>query len=135
MNWAFNKISDDAAAQELLDGNIDFSYNLVHNNVPSDAFTVDFTSVSLIDPTVVAAYAMAHNNTSFDTPSLIGLTNPFDFADPGLLPATGSPALTGANFAGPDFNGFFTKVPYRGAFGTDNWMKGWASFYPVTINY
>jgi hypothetical protein len=45
-----------------------------------------------------------------------------------MLPATGSPALTGAAFAGDLTNSFFTATTYRGAFGTTNWMAGWTNF-------
>ena len=63
------------------------------------------------------------------------LTDPFNLATPNMLPATGSPALTGAAFAGDLTNAFFSSTTYRGAFGTTNWMAGWTSFsFPKGAN-
>ena len=49
------------------------------------------------------------------------------------LPKPGSPALTGASFAGMD--AFFSATTYRGAFGNTNWTSGWSSFTPKTNTY
>jgi hypothetical protein len=52
-----------------------------------------------------------------------------------MLPAAGSPALTGAVFAGDLTNSFFSSTTFRGAFGTTNWMAGWTSFnFPKGAN-
>jgi hypothetical protein len=129
------KFGDDFAAQHLLDGTTEFGYNLAHSNNPGEAFTIDINNVYSVDSAVVNTYAFAHGNKRYDSPSLISLTDPFNFTSPGLLPKAGSDALTGANFDGSDYGAFFTKVNYRGAFGTDNWMSGWTNFYPVITNY
>jgi hypothetical protein len=129
------KFGDDAAAQHLLDGSTEFSYNLAHSNRPGEAFTTDMNNVFSIDSTFVNTYAFGHNNSRYDTPLEISLADPFNFSTPGLLPKSGSPALTGANFSGTDYSSFFKAVNYRGAFGTDNWMKSWTNFYPVTTDY
>lgn len=129
------KFSDDAAAGHLLNGTTAFSNNLVHSNIPEEAFTIDPNNVFSIDAAFVNSYALNHHNTSYKTPDLLSLTDPFNFKLPGLLPIAGSPALGDANFDGADFNSFFEKVTYRGAFGSINWMEGWTNFYPVTINY
>lgn len=51
---------------------------------------------------------------------------------PTVLPATGSPLLSGANFTG--LQGF-DAVTFRGAFGTTNWTTGWAEWNPLTKEY
>ncbi|RNI33197.1 T9SS C-terminal target domain-containing protein [Rufibacter immobilis] len=48
------------------------------------------------------------------------------------LPQTGSPALTGASFAG--LTGF-EEVAYIGAFGTTNWTTGWTNWDPQNTDY
>jgi hypothetical protein len=53
------------------------------------------------------------------------LSAPSEGALPVLTPAAGSPALSG--FVDPG-DAFFEKVAYRGAFGADNWLEGWANF-------
>ena len=43
---------------------------------------------------------------------------------------------TGAAFTNPKLaDAFFTKITYRGAFGTTDWTDGWAEFNPVTRAY
>jgi hypothetical protein len=81
----------------------------------------------------VEAKALADGNTKHASPSEINLTNPFNLTNPNFLPAAGSPALSGASFTG--LGSFFTNTTFRGAFGTDNWMSGWASFTPQTNVY
>lgn len=50
------------------------------------------------------------------------------------LPATGSPLLTAASFAGA--SNFFDAVPYIGAFAPGNdWAKGWTNFNPNNTDY
>ena len=47
-----------------------------------------------------------------------------------------SPALTGAVFTDAKVtDAFFTKVAYKGAFGTEDWTTGWANFNPQTMAY
>lgn len=45
-------------------------------------------------------------------------------ANPDFSLIDGSPALTGADFSDEEYSSFFTKVPFKGAIGTDNWAKG-----------
>nr|WP_294940800.1 hypothetical protein [uncultured Mucilaginibacter sp.] len=131
------RIGDDGAAQKMLTRRIDFSYNLMHNTDPAELYTIDQNVVGSIDPGDVRTFVTAptRNNTAYGTPDLIGLADPFNFAKPGLLPNSNSPALIGANFAGTDYSTGFETVTYRGAFGTQNWMEQWTNFYPVTTTY
>lgn len=55
------------------------------------------------------------------------LENAFDLLAPSFLPKAGSPALTGG--ATPPNDGFFdTSATYVGAFGTEDWTKGWTAY-------
>ncbi|MFD0939487.1 hypothetical protein [Pedobacter boryungensis] len=48
----------------------------------------------------------------------------------------GSAAASGAAFTNAKVAGsFFDKVTYKGAFGTDDWTAGWASFNPQALAY
>jgi len=50
---------------------------------------------------------------------------------PDLTPLSGSPALSGADFSGPDFsNSFFAQTSYRGAVSGSNWaaQSAWADW-------
>ena len=61
-----------------------------------------------------------------------GLTS-LDNVNPQPWPQTGSPLLTGANFSNAP--AFFSKVAYKGAFGTDNWTSCWCEFDPQNADY
>lgn len=70
---------------------------------------------------------------SADLASLLLNTNTSSV--PSFLPQTGSLLLTGATTGGKLTSTFFTTVPFRGAFGTDDWTKGWTNFAPQTTDY
>jgi len=62
--------------------------------------------------------------------SLISLTSP------SLLPASGSPLLSGASFTNTRLtDSFFTPTAYRGAFGTEDWTSGWCNWDPQNTVY
>ena len=56
-------------------------------------------------------------------------------ATPTLLPGAGSPLLTGAIWDGKGADAFFKKETFRGAFGPEDWTKGWANFDPQNTDY
>ncbi len=67
---------------------------------------------------------------TISTLATIGFTDATTF---NFLPKAGSPLLNGADFTGAD--AFFTATSYRGAFGTNDWTKGWANFDPQNADY
>lgn len=72
--------------------------------------------------------------------SLLLNTANFTPTAPNFVPQSGSPLLTGAVTGGrltltPLASAFFSPVTYRGAFGTDNWISGWANLNPQTTDY
>ncbi len=79
-----------------------------------------------------AARNNAHNLTVADVigSSLISLTSP------DLLPAAGSPLLSGASFTNSRLTDtFLTPTTFRGAFGTVNWTSGWCNWNPQNTVY
>ena len=61
---------------------------------------------------------------------------PLNLSNPSVLPQSGSPLLSGADFTSANLQGgFFTNVNYRGAFGTNNWTQGWTNFDPQNTDY
>ena len=72
---------------------------------------------------------------STDLPQLLLNPATFSLDAPNLLPQTGSSLLTGAVTGGKLANMFFAAVPYKGAFGTDNWLAGWTNFSPQNTDY
>jgi hypothetical protein len=70
------------------------------------------------------------NGRKFTTNAEVGLVDPFNLTSPNFLPASGSPALSGA--ATPPNDGFFdVSATFVGAFGATDWTAGWADFTPT----
>jgi len=104
----------------------EFKNNLLHAN----AATYKIGSVTVAGATDVAVKTKAEASATITLAAAADakITDPFNLTSPNLLPASGSPALTGAAFAGDLTNSFFSSTTYRGAFGTTNWMAGWTNF-------
>ncbi|GAA4903322.1 hypothetical protein [Mucilaginibacter defluvii] len=71
------------------------------------------------------------------------ITDPYKFSSdyanagtPNFTVIADKAAATGALFTATKLtNDFFTKVEYRGAFGTENWAAGWTNFDPQKTAY
>ena len=120
-----------ATAEAYKNGESLFKNNLVH--ALASAYKVDAAAEAVITAAAVKTKAEAEGNITYAAANDIMLEAPFNWDAPNYLPKTGSPALTGAVFTGLD--AFFTSVAYRGAFGTTNWLTGWANFTPQTNVY
>jgi hypothetical protein len=101
-------------------GNTNPDKNFSHNLV--QAFTNVGSSFPVSGCGVVGSTLSYSGGNANDN---ILLIDPFG-ATPDYRPQTGSPALTNA----PDFSCLtgFEPVSYRGAFGADNWLAGWAKY-------
>lgn len=108
--------------------------NFKHNIVAGNSVTMDAVYGSGSSILVPSTYFSA-NNSSLTEPSDLMLTDPYNRLNPNLVPATGSPCLSGADFTG--LTGF-DVVTYRGAFGSNNsnrWDEGWANYDPQGTVY
>lgn len=71
----------------------------------------------------------SYSNGIYTNNSEIGLTAPFNYANPDFNPTAGSPAAGGASFSHPKLTNGFSAVSYKGACGVgDTWWKGWSKF-------
>lgn len=104
----------------------EFKNNLLHANASS--YRIGSVTVAGATADAVKTKAEGSATVTLAAAADAKLTDPFNLASPNLLPAAGSPALTGAAFAGDLTNTFFTSTTYRGAFSTTNWMAGWTNF-------
>lgn len=78
----------------------------------------------------------SRNNQVMATNDMLQITNPFSLTAPNFLPISGSPLLGGALFTNTRLtSSFFTKVNYRGAFGTSSWIADWCNFDPQNTDY
>jgi hypothetical protein len=85
---------------------------------------------------IAAYYTAASRGNSINTQAEIIGANLISLTNPSVLPAAGSPSLTGASFTNSRLtDAFFTPVTYRGAFGTTNWTTGWCNFDPQNTLY
>jgi hypothetical protein len=108
-----------------------FRNNMVHALV--DPYKVDASAGGVITAAEVKTKVEGLGTTTYTNANDIMLEAPFNWDAPNFMPKAGSPALSGASFSGMDV--FFNTVTYRGAFGTTNWLTGWASFTPQTNAY
>ena len=84
----------------------------------------------------VAGWFTANGNTSLAQNSELGVVDGFNLLSPNFTLAGGSTLASGADFGDADLNDpFFTSVPYRGAFGTENWTSGWCNWDPQNTPY
>ncbi len=60
-------------------------------------------------------------------------TNAFNLTGPNAMPNTGSTLLDATKAA--TLPAGFEAAPFRGAFGTTNWMAGWTNFDPQNTDY
>jgi len=116
-----------------------FKFNLVNADIPDRAFTYDEgpTGIVIIPDLIVAKYATETSDIEKEAVNRNSIIMPIDdlkiqdlsSATPNLMPMTGAASLTGADFSDPEYSSFFTSVAFRGALGTDNWIKGnWISW-------
>jgi len=74
----------------------------------------------------------ASGNTRLATTADVKLNDPFNLTNPDFKPASGSPALSGADFTNTRLtDAFFTATTFRGAFGSgERWDARWANYNP-----
>lgn len=118
-------------AQAYKDGITEFKNNLVH--AINNPYAVAGGAETVLTAAEFKAKAESEGCLTFATIDEIKLSNPLYSTTPNFLPANGSPALSGADFAG--LPNFFTAVTYRGAFGNDNWTAGWTNWDPQNTAY
>jgi hypothetical protein len=123
------QFESDSTAESYLNGKSIFRHNLVH--AVADPYRVNATS--LTNAADVRSKAESESCISYANPADIQLEDPFNLSAPNFLPKAGSPALTAdTSFAGTSG---LSRVGYRGAFGSGNWMQGWTSFTPQSNIY
>jgi len=125
-------IESNSSYNDYMAGISIFRNNLVHAVTAPYKLGSDVT-VSGASAAAIQAKAEADGCQTFTSAEDIKLSSPFFSASPDFLPQTGSPALTGASFTG--LGNFFTRVNYKGAFGSADWTKGWANWDPAATVY
>jgi len=123
-------IEQDATLNDYYTNNLsEFKNNLVHAN--SNPYRSGNTA--LVTAAQIQTKAESEGCITYADAAGIMLTSPFYSTTPNFLPATGSPALTGASFTG--MNSFFSNTAYRGAFGTTDWTATWTNWDPQNKAY
>lgn len=123
----------------LIDGaaceaNCDANELKVKNCVYSGTTTL--TAVASGSTWDVATWFTNNGNTSYTDNSELGVIDGFNQSGPNFTLSGGSPLNTGADFTDGDLGAsFFQSVPYRGAFGTEDWTAGWCNWDPQNTTY
>jgi hypothetical protein len=116
----------------LADDHAEFRSNLVQADTTARTFCWDQVTAVVADPELTIFETNSVNKDSVIVASAdMKLKAMYATGAPDLTPATGSPALSGADFTGVDFtNSFFNQVTYRGAIGSANWavQSNWADW-------
>ena len=108
--------------------------SVVSHSYPDNPMTAEDRAAMIAEAiSLVRTKVESDGNQILDSRDAVALTAPFNFTAPNFVPAAGSPALTGASFAGMD--SFFTTVDYKGAFGATDWTAGWTNFNPKAASY
>jgi hypothetical protein len=107
-----------------------FKNNLVH------AMTKPFLSRdnSVFTDSTLTAKGLTDGNVLLTSSANAQLSNIANLNAPNFMPATGSPALSGAVFTGLDAT-FFSTTTFRGAMGNTDWTQGWTNWNPQTKVY
>ena len=120
-------IESDKAANFYKNGDSQFKNNIVASYAASF-----LTNATTLTTTEMQTKALADGCVVFtDGNTSVKLGNPFNLLTPSFMPATGSPALSGAWVATANA----TAVTYRGAFGTTDWTAGWANWDAQITKY
>lgn len=99
------------------------------------SIAVDTVAGAGFDPAVWFGTAGWDNAANSDLSSL-GLPTPFSLTVPSFRPNGGSILLSGADFSNVNLsNAFFTPVPFKGAFGSEDWTSGWCNWDPQNTVY
>ena len=121
----------------------EFKYNLVNCDDPARTFTYDTggNGTTIVADPQVAAFAIetqqspiekasVNNNSILNLITELKLKNIYTGPAPDLSFLGGSSAASGADFSDTDFGNFFSRVPFRGAVGPENWAAPgkWASW-------
>ncbi|MCD8740571.1 hypothetical protein LT679_08175 [Mucilaginibacter roseus] len=130
------------SSKALLDGTSVFSGNIVAgSNGKSNQIKASSAALAAVTTLLTADNSFLPASYASDF-----YTDPYKFsADiaggtragvPNFTQKSGSVALTGAVFTNAKVNNsWFDKVAFKGAFGTENWASGWASFDPQSLPY
>ncbi|MDN3586364.1 hypothetical protein QWY86_06780 [Pedobacter aquatilis] len=130
------------ASGNLVAGRSVFANNLVYNsNSKSNQIKAsNATALGVVTPLLTAG-------NTFDAAALAAsiFADPYKYsADlvaaarvgvPNFTVVANSAAASGALFTNSKLTAGFTSVPYKGAFGAENWAAGWAHFDPQNLPY
>ncbi|AZI26024.1 hypothetical protein EA772_11960 [Pedobacter sp. G11] len=134
------------ASTNLSSGRSVFANNLIYNsNSKSNqikasnatalgVITPLLTAVNVFDPNGLAA-ALITDPYKYSADLVANTSTVTRVGIPNFTVVANSPAASGALFTNAKLASGFTNVPYKGAFGSENWAAGWANFNPQALAY
>lgn len=132
-------LDDRNSALSLESKESEFSYSTIHSEDTARVFFLPlnlFPGISSKDFKALMLQPVFRNEI-YTSSSAFMLTDPYDYdVTPDLMPKTGAPILSNADFSGTFFsNAFFNKVNHRGSLGATNWLQNWTNFTPLQTDY
>lgn len=136
--WILN---DNSTAVNIVAGNGELNYSIVHSNDPARCFYLAPGTYDPYNSENFRNYVLgdAFHNQQFLSADQFMFRNILNYdSGPDLMPVSGSPVLQGANFdSSAVYNNIYFKrnENYLGAVGTVDWLKNWTNFIPLKTNY
>ena len=127
------RVESVVTSSALTGGSVDLK-GIVFANVPTPVAGVGVVTNAQVTDYFTTASRTNQIVESKDVMTLLLNSANLTLTAPNFVPQAGSPLLTGA-VTSNRLTSFFTTVPYRGAFGTDNWLASWTSFDPQNAPY
>jgi hypothetical protein len=120
-------LRDTTTISLFMGGSSDITTNMLQS-AATPAFTISNAGSTGYTAAMLQT-ALTATNTILAAAADAGLTDVSTVARPNVKPASGSAALSGATWTGVYGDGFFDKVPFRGAMDASNdWTSGWAAW-------
>lgn len=129
------RIQEDSTISYFLNGKSLFHKNYIHDQglkfasvdkISTSASPYTIPNFPTYDLTTIKGKYAASGTTEVSDVNTLQLTNPFNLAAPNVIPKSGSPLLSGADFTPTKLtDAFFEKVSFIGAIGTTDWTAGW----------
>ncbi|MBC7848615.1 MAG: hypothetical protein H7Y31_02710 [Chitinophagaceae bacterium] len=132
------QIADSLSARKVHYLESEFTHSMVHCIDTLRSFYIRRGVYRIYDYIDFRSYMLEprFNNVMAYSTRGFGFQDEGTFNETAALPHETSVLLKDGNFLGSDFgHPFFDKVEFRGAFGKENWLRGWTNFSPLKSRY
>ena len=127
------RVQEDSTISYFLKGTSLLHNSYIHDQANkfaiADKYNYTIGGIASYDLTAIKNTYKATKTTEVSDYTTLMLTAPFNVAAPNVMPQSGSPLLSGADFVPTKLtDAFFEKVNFVGAIGDTDWTSGWAKW-------